>query len=292
MEICSLAGIPNVSIFWVRYRSVVKVSQDISPIDIKKVFFQFPRLVDRVDYYSNYFLGKPYLAGAQGEGVDGEFDRSPLYRFDCFDCVTYVNNVLALSLSKSSAEFERNLLKINYYNSTPTYEKRFHFMSCDWNTQNQKNKIVKDITKTVLDANGEVLAIEAIGDIDKPNWYCFQKKRVPDSACVEVASIPFLPLDKIFDAHRIADTYILSQIPHASIIEIVRPNWDLRDKIGTKLHVSHLGFVFQKNNQLVFRHASSKQSVVVEVPLLKYLQGQLEIDSIRCINIQSLYLHD
>lgn len=119
----------------------------------------------RIDYFSRQFLGKPYLGGAQGEGDQGEFDQSPLYCFDAFDCLTYVNNVLALALSDNPFEFEKKLLQINYYDGVAKYENRFHFMSVDWNPQNQKNKILTDITETIADAN------YAEGDIDRPNWF-------------------------------------------------------------------------------------------------------------------------
>ena len=68
-------------------------------------------IAERIDFLTQLFLGKPYILGAQGEGKQGEFDQSPLYRFDGFDCVTYVNNILALAISNSPNEFEKNLLR-------------------------------------------------------------------------------------------------------------------------------------------------------------------------------------
>src|SRR3990167_8323800 len=124
-------------------------------------------LPDRIDYFTQQFLGRPYVGSAQGEGSQGEFDQSPLFRFDAFDCVTYVNNVLALALSSNAAEFQNHLLKINYYNGIPKYENRFHFMSVDWNLQNQKNNIVRDVTEEM----GSAIVAYAEGEIDRPNWF-------------------------------------------------------------------------------------------------------------------------
>lgn len=235
---------------------------------------------DRIDFFSKQFLGASYLTGAQSE------DR--LYRFDGFDCVTYVSTVLALAISKDPDDFERNILGINYYDAKPCFENRFHFMSCDWNVQNQKNGIVKDITQLILDDCKNALAIEAVGEIDKPSWYRRQNKLVPSSAQVIKARILYLPLTSLFDKAQKPIEAIFSQIPQAAIIEIVRPNWDLRDKIGTRLHVSHLGFVFWKNRQLLFRHASSKQGGVVEVLLTDYLSACIDSPTIKGINVQAV----
>ena len=56
-------------------------------------------LAQRIDAISAQFLGKPYLLGALGEGEQGYYDSSPLYRTDAFDCETYVDTVLALIIS-------------------------------------------------------------------------------------------------------------------------------------------------------------------------------------------------
>src|SRR5690606_32543867 len=54
-------------------------------------------LPERVDKLSSIFLGSDYVGDPLGEGESGVYDRDPLYRFDAFDCTTYVETVLALS---------------------------------------------------------------------------------------------------------------------------------------------------------------------------------------------------
>ena len=258
----------------------------------------FPRLDARITHFSALFLGKPYLSGAQGEGEKGEFDQSPVFRFDAFDCLTYVNNVLALALSENESDFLRKLLQINYYEGVAKYENRFHFMSIDWNPQNQNNTILIDITETV----GDVLYAE--GEIDKPGWFLKRteqdiklKKPVSDAEKKqllsllqaksaqfkkEMARVPYLPLKTALE------NQVLQKIPHESIIEIVRPNWQLKEKIGTNLHISHLGFAIRRDNQLFFRHASSEKKQVVEVLLVDYLRNCLSSETIKGINIQKI----
>src|SRR3990167_5569228 len=254
---------------------------------------------ERIDYFSRQFLGMPYLGGAQGEGELGEFDQSPLWRFDVFDCLTYVNNVLALSLSRNKTEFVKKLLQINYYDSIAKYENRFHFMSVDLNLQNQKNKIVTDITASIADV------AYAEGEIDRPNWFLHRSekdikllkpllanemkkrleklKEISKKVKKEWTRVPYLPLTSLFD--------VFDKIPHAAIIEIVRPNWNLKEKIGTNLHVSHLGFAIRRKNELFFRHASSEKKQVVEVLLSEYLKNCLSSETIKGINIHMLSCH-
>src|SRR5579863_9448532 len=56
-----------------------------------------PNLVKRLDADSRYFLNTRYLIGALGEGPEAQYDQSPLYRTDAFDCVTFVSTVIALA---------------------------------------------------------------------------------------------------------------------------------------------------------------------------------------------------
>lgn len=265
----------------------MNILNDLNDLNIYSVYINKPEMFDRIEYYSRIFLGRPYLGGAQGEGPGAKYDTSPLYRFDCFDCVTYVNNVLALAFSNNDDSFIKNLLRLNYYDAEPLFEKRFHFMSCDWNIQNQKNGFVKDITKKICDEVGEALAVSASGEIDKPNWYRCQNKLVPDGVQKELCHISYVPIHCFFDVSGNIKSQLFDQIPPGVIIEIVRPNWDLVDTIGTKLHVSHLGFAIRKQSgELYFRHASSEKKSVVEVLLADYLRNCLSSQTIKGINLQ------
>lgn len=265
----------------------------------------YASFTERLAYFCALFLDKPYELSPLGEGEQGRFDQSPLMRFDAFDCLTYVNLVLALSFSKNSDEVKTYVLKLNYYDAIPTYINRFHFMSLDWNVQNQKNGFVCDVTNTIRNESGEVIAAHAITEIDKRAW--FQKhttsqfkicdfddapKRLQylhDKAndyAPQLQGLHFLPLEKLFDAKGRPLNFIFNQIKDGCIIEIVRPSWDLREKIGTRLHVSHLGFVFWASGELFFYHASQKEGKVARVLLSDYLHDCLDSPTISGINLQ------
>ena len=264
-------------------------------------------MVKRLEFISYFFLGRPYILGSLGEGEGAEIDQFPRFRTDSFDCETYVTTVLAAALSNNNQEFQYYLLNIRYFKGVRKYINRNHFTDLDWNGNNQKQGFVKDITMTFLDENKKPLALIAQANIDKSSWYSHmsinqvrlispnieeQQKRLnrlklqTANLPVETAQIPYLPLTALFYADGRPNKTLFQQIPNASIIEIIRPNWDLTKQIGTHLNISHLGFAFWKKDQLVFRGASSEYSKVVDVPLIEYLYKARNSPTIRGINVQ------
>ncbi|AWN75192.1 TPA: N-acetylmuramoyl-L-alanine amidase-like domain-containing protein [Legionella anisa] len=261
---------------------------------------------DRIDWISSQFLGAPYLLGSLGEGSSARYDQFPKYRVDAFDCETYVDTVLSLAVTNSLSSFQQCINKIRYKNGTVSYLYRNHFTGLDWNQNNQHSGILKDITLTIKDQNNQPVAKIADAVINKPNWYAFktvetirlenadkakEEKRLAElkrkGAKLEVTSekVPYLPFTALFSENK-PNMYLFAQIPHGAIIEIVRPNWDLSQKIGTALNISHLGFAIRNKGQLYFREASSEYGKVVDVPLIDYLNKAQNSPTIKGINVQ------
>lgn len=261
----------------------------------------------RLNIISAVFLGKPYILGSLGEGEKGYFDEKSLYHTDGFDCETFVTTVLALSFAENNEEYQICLQKLRYKDGQVSFINRNHFTGLDWNGNNQKQGFVKDITKFIKNNKNQTIYKMAVAVVDKPSWYQhFTAKtiRLTSSDPQEVSKrlqelkqsgsklpiqneiIPYLPLSVLFDKHGSPNHYLFTQIPDGSIIEIIRPNWGLTKEIGTHLNVSHLGFAFWKNNQLIFRHASATEGQVVDVSLIGYLKAALNSPTIKGINIQ------
>lgn len=265
-------------------------------------------LARRIDSISAAFLGRPYLLGANGEGPEGRFDQAPVYRFDGFDCVTYVNTVLALAKSHDSISFRKNLINIAYRDNQLDYLHRNHFMSTDWNAWNQKNGLIEDITESLSALQKKPIHAYADTLIDKPNWLRFRTYKdirlleslpinelvdrlkelhaLADQVGVQATHLPYLKLSELFNEKGQPRQDRFDLIPHGAIIELVRPNWDMRDKIGTNLNVSHVGFAIWKGNQLYYRQASSIEKRVIDILLTDYLQYRLYSPSVKGINIQ------
>ena len=263
---------------------------------------------ERLEKMSGLFLGKPYLLGALGEGVSGRYDQYPLYRVDAFDCLTFVETVLALSLADNTDSFKQMMNKIRYQDGYVSFLMRNHFTDLDWNKHNQHNGYLKDVTVSIYNQHHhQSIAKIARAVINKPAWYqhfsssrirlakplsdqqtkrLIELKKRGQSLSIQAASISYIPLTAIFDDSGKVNTALLKQIPNGAIIEIVRPNWDLREAIGTALNVSHLGFAFWRDGILMFRNASSLKGHVVDQPLVDYLRDVLHSPPIKGINIQ------
>lgn len=263
----------------------------------------------RLDIISGQFLDKPYALGALGEGINARYDQEPRYRADAFDCDTYVTTTLALALAENEHNFKQCMSKVRYKQGLVRFINRNHFMSIDWNINNQQQGFIKDITESFHDQNNKPIAKIASAFIDKPSWYqhftantirlnladdnekikrLAELKTKGSSLEKRNAQIAYLPLTTLFNLKKEPNQYLFEQIPNASIIEIVRPNWNLREKIGTNLNVSHLGFAFWHNGTLYFRQASSEYGKIVQIPLIDYLRKTLASPTIKGINIQMI----
>lgn len=263
-------------------------------------------MADRIDLISSYFKGQPYILGALGEGAKAQYDQFPKYRVDGFDCDTFVNTVLPLATASSLKSFQNCLKNTRYYHGIVSYITRNHFTSIDWNKNNQQRGLLKDITLDIKAQNNQPVALFAKATINKPGWYAHKTlatirlehstpskqeallatlKATGSALPVTESVLPYLPLTALFKDNK-PNLYLFSQIPSGAIIEIVRPNWDLRKQIGTSLNISHLGFAIRVKDQLIFRQASSEYAKVVDVPLIDYLQKTRTSPTIKGINVQ------
>ncbi len=236
------------------------------------------------------FLDKPYHYEPLGEGEDGIYSTLPLYRFDQFDCVTFVDTVLAKYYSHDDASFKHILIKIRYRDGKIDYTRRTDwFIDLEWNPTMHKLGYLHDVTHHI--ANTET----ATTFINKPEF--FSKKTaanivIPGLSEKEIqkkcealraegkrfqatqSTLSYIPLSTLLH-HKNA----LNHFPHAAVVELVRPNWrpvnplDTTQDYGTNLNVAHLGFAVRTPLGIMFYHASSTQKKVVCVPLIDYLKS-------------------
>ena len=167
----------------------------------------------------------------------------------------------------------------------------------DWIRNNTLNGTLVDITRAI-DNDATYLA-EAL--IEKDGW--FKKlsadvlSGIPEDEKAEkleqlhglsrkfgkkIEKVPFLYKYKLVEHPE-----ILNKIPHGSVINIVRPKWNLVEKGGTHLNISHQGFVFHKDGVVYFRHAKAGAQVTEE-PLLEYIKRTLESPTVQGINVLSV----
>ena len=254
-------------------------AETISEID----FGSSAPLSGRIEAISSRFLGHPYVLGPLGEGP-GAYDKDPLYRFDVFDCTTFVETVMALSLAKDFKDFERLMNLIRYKDGVVSFVARNHFTDADWIPNNASAGFLRDITQTVAGKNGAKVATAVI---DKAAWYRKMKfDDVGQNIKPETVSIPYVALDSIFPESGGVDQDLLDRIPSGAVVNVVRPNWDLAKAIGTRMNVSHQIFMIRKNGRLLVRQATSAgQKKVVDMDVIEFLRPLLQSPTIKGINV-------
>lgn len=203
---------------------------------------------------SLFFLGVPYIANTL-EGLEKE---TLVINLREMDCVTFVENVLALSIitSENNLSFESfcNALKsIRYRDSkVDDYSSRIHYTS-DWIFENQRNGILKNISQ---DLSGVLETKEINFMSSHPNSYrqlsrstdLLKKIISIENMINEREGFFYLPKNKINAKSN--------KIPHMSIIAFTTSI--------KGLDTSHLGFAFKKQNgEFSFIHASSSKKEVI-----------------------------
>jgi hypothetical protein len=105
---------------------------------------------DLVLKIGEFFIGTPYLAGT----LETKEAESLVVNLRKFDCVTFVENVVAItwflrSRERSFESFQRVLQKIRYRRGRlQGYHSRLHYFS-EWICDNQKKGILKDVTRKI-----------------------------------------------------------------------------------------------------------------------------------------------
>jgi hypothetical protein len=258
----------------------------------------------RIDLVTARFLGKPYQLGALGEGESAQFDKSPLYRTDAFDCLTFVSTTLALVAGHNYPEFLSHLRHIQYKESRVSFYNRYHFVDLDWNFYNEQQGYIKDITHQI-DPN----ALTAIAMEDKSAWFrklaasSLKYFNAPNQRTIKallmslhnkgnnlpvaISRTSYVPVTHLYlgGSNTVINSAIFNRIPNGAIIEIVNKNHPYKAEVGTDLNVAHLGFALWKDGVLIFRHASKVHQQVVDVPLAQYLQKYYLLDNPQNVGI-------
>lgn len=230
-------------------------------------------LEDRLLLFSEILLDKKYRLDPLGEGKEGVYDKDPLYRFDSFDCTTYIETVLALALSKERDGFVSKIDKIRYFSEEKSFLTRNHFPIYDWLSNNIKNGVVKDVTSLVGAENYKTVEI----NINKDLWLSnkkivFKSKNIESKKRpINLNYVPFLTLINKVNDKTVLNTDLLSKLPRVFFFNLVlepREDHPMKD-IG--IWTWHQGLILKKNNKYYIRHAHNSGSAVQELLLVDYL---------------------
>jgi hypothetical protein len=190
----------------------------------------------RIEFFSRHFLGRPYTINP----LIGSADMPEVFTasLDGFDCVTYVETVLALSCSSSVDEFTDFLRKIRYEEGRVEWKRRNHYMT-GWIRNNTRIGTIRRLPTAIRPV---------------------VKERILDV----VRGVP--PIRTRFEC--VPKSFIR---PLGAQLE----TGDLIFFASTRKHldVFHCGILVRDRDRLKMRHASRSRKGVVEQDLDEFLKA-------------------
>lgn len=204
---------------------------------------------------AKHFLGKPYVAHTLEQGDKEEL----IINLHQFDCMTFVENCIALSLvvksdNHSFASFKKTLTTIRYrQGQIEDYTSRMHYVT-EWIIENQANGILQNKT---LDFGGRVIGKDINYMSSHPALYKYLANNPVAIAKIET-------IENNINKQNCYTIIPVTQL--ASAQKNIR-NGDIV-AFATKLDgmdYSHIGIAYYEGAVLKFIHASStKKEIVVE----------------------------
>ncbi len=205
---------------------------------------------------SGRFLGTKYENGPLGEGEFGGPDPDPRFDFERVDCVTFLEQALALALTGEQAArgFLSTLDAIRYRGGSVSFAARNHHMAVDWIPAN--SWLLKDVTQEVGHETVRIVR----RTIDRAQFLRDQgaspRPGLDDPVTREVAYVPRAAAGDVSPALRSGD--LVFWVGRREDIFIAHTGMVVRDGTG---------------GELLFRHASSKAGRVLDESFLAYAAG-------------------
>ena len=214
-----------------------------------------PSYTARVETLARAACGTPYANGPLGEGPDGKYDRDPLMDLSKVDCVTYVEQVLALASAATYQEAFDHLQRIRYRAGRIGFETRNHFMVADWLANNAWCRDVSDTLGVDTESLTRTINRKDFFElVDAPGL----GQDVPP----QEVTIEYVPGDRAAAAAK--------KLSSPTLIVFIgkKPEW---------LFALHTG-LYARDDQGTphLYHASSQAEHVVETDLAQYLSAQAE----------------
>jgi len=191
----------------------------------------------RIEILSRHFLGRSYKPNP----LIGSSDTAEVFTaaLDGFDCVTYIETVVALARASKVDEFTDWLRKIRYEQGRVQWDRRNHYMSF-WVRNNLRNGILKPVSMPALPTISRDRVLNVVPRLDP------QRTRLK---CVPKSAVPRL------ERHLQSGDLIF--------FASTRKNLD----------IFHAGIIVRNGKKVLMRHASRSQGSVVEEQLSEFLKA-------------------
>jgi len=189
----------------------------------------------RIDVLSRQLLGRPYKSNP----LIGSADTAEVFTasLDGFDCVTYIETVVALARASDVDDFTECLRKIRYERGRIQWDRRNHY-STRWIRNNIREGIIRPVSMPAVPTVRMERVLNVVPGLgsQRIRMKCVPKKAVPR-------------------------------------LERYLQTGDLIFFASTRKHldVFHAGIIVRDGNTVLMRHASRSQGGVVEQELTEFL---------------------
>ena len=216
-------------------------------------------LQQRVLETSASFLGTPYAFSPLGEGEG--MDADPLFSWEAVDCLTFVEQTMALSLADTWEEVLPLLNDIRYEKAKPAYEARNHIMEAQWLPFNLKKGYLKSLAPSL--PKGHVKQVQK--QLTAQTWKHPEGsalKLQPHARPLGHFSMEMVPVAQALP--------LFSKWPEGSVVVFIRA-----DSPKRITRIRHLGFLVHGPKGPMLRHASRTFKKVVDEPIERYIRRNL-----------------
>ena len=213
----------------------------------------------RIEYITRSLLQTPYLL--DGIGEEQYPDTDPIVRYDSFDCLSFIEEAIALSLGETEEEVDFVRRELRYGNGDIAYTNRNHFMETQWIPNAIEKGYLVDITSTV----GETHIVAKT--FTKHNWERWKSRSKfaldIDQFPVGTTQFGVLSLDAAIQA--------IAVFPEGALLVVVRQN-----NPYNPIWITHVGLVVRSKTNpkdAKIRHATKmSKGGVKEHNLLWYFE--------------------
>jgi hypothetical protein len=192
---------------------------------------------NRIDVLSRHFLGHSYKSNP----LIGSADTAEVFTasLDGFDCVTYIETIVALARALNVDDFIEWLRKIRYEQGCIQWERRNHYMTF-WILNNVREGIISPVSTPAVPIVSRERFLNVVSGL------AAQRTRVK---CVPKPALPQLE-------------------PHLRSGDLI-----FFASTRKNLDVFHTGIIVHDGKRVLMRHASRSRGLVVEQELSEFLKA-------------------
>ncbi len=211
-------------------------------------------ITQRMNLFSEYFLGTPYNFQCVGDGPYALYEPWPLVNFKETNCMSYCEHVLALSISDYWDNFFNNLQQIRYKDGLIGMKTRNHYTMADWLPEN--SWLLQDVSARV----GGKFTQKVTRVISHKKF--FAAKGITDTIDVKPdrkMTIHYVPLEKLLLPQ------VKQRLKNGDVCALIHRKLD-------NIFSAHMVMIMEKAGQLVVRESTTRGMTTFDTPYDQWVQ--------------------